>query len=75
MDAQDQRRAIVDRGGVVGRARAVGRADFAERRAGLAHHVGDAEAAADLDQFAAGDDHLAALRERREHQQHRRGGC
>ena len=43
--------------------RAVGGPDLAEDRAGAGHDVGDAEAVADLDEFAAGDDDLPAGRE------------
>ena len=71
--AQQQRRLRPDRALVVGGARAVRRADLDEPRAGAGEHVGDAEAVADLDQLAAGDDHLASLRERREREQHGRG--
>ena len=39
----------------------------------LRHDVGHAEGAADLDQLAARDRHLAAARQRVEHQQHRGG--
>ena len=41
-------------------------------RARLRHHVGHAEAAADLDQLAARDDDLAPGRQRRQHDQRRR---
>ena len=58
---------------VVGGARPVRRADLDEPRAGAGEHVGDAEAVADLDQLAARDDHLAALGERGEREQHRAG--
>ena len=58
---------------VVGDARPVRRADLAQQRARLAHHVGNAEAAADFDQLAPGDDDLAARRQARE-DQHDRGG-
>ena len=57
---------------VVGRARAVRRADLDEPRARAREHVGDAEAVADLDQLAARDEHLAAFGERGEREQHRR---
>ena len=40
--------------------RAIGRADLDERGAARGHDVGDAEAAPDLDEFAATDDRLAA---------------
>ena len=62
-----------DRALVVGGARAVRRADLDEPRAGAGEHVGDAEAVADLDQLAARDEHLAALGERGEREQHRAG--
>jgi hypothetical protein len=54
---------------VVLHAGAVGGADLDERAARLAHHVGDAETAADLHQLAAGDDDLFPRGERaqREH--------
>ena len=68
--AQDQRRLGADRALVVGRARAVRRADLAQPRARAREHVRDAEAVADLDQLAAGHEHLATLRERRESEQH-----
>ncbi len=54
-------------------ARAVRRTDFDEPGARAHEHVGDAEAVADLDQLAARDDHLAALRECAEREQHRGG--
>ena len=63
MHAQQQARAVVDGVAVVVDVRAVGGADFAQRGAGARHDVGDAEAVADLDQFAARDDHFAAGRE------------
>ena len=72
MDAQDQRRPFVDRRRVIGRAGLVRRADLAQDRAGLRHHVRDAEAAADLDELAARHDDFASRRQRRQHE-HRRG--
>ena len=60
MDAQQQARTVGDGGAVVVDVGAVGGADFAQDRAGAGHDVGDAEAVADLDQFAAGDDDFAA---------------
>ena len=42
-------------------------------RPAVAQDLGHAERAADLDQLAARDDHLAAARERREREQHRGG--
>src|SRR2546423_11775490 len=51
--------------------RAIGGADFDEFRAGTAHHVGNAEAATDFDEFATRDDHLASIRKCVEQQQYR----
>ena len=59
MHLQQHARRGRDRVGVVGEAGLVGGADLDQPRAALADHVGDAEAAADLDQLAARDDHLA----------------
>ena len=58
---------------VVGDARAIGGPDLAQHRARFRHHVGNAERAADLDQFAARHQHLAALGQRVQRQQHRSG--
>jgi hypothetical protein len=63
---QQERRLRTDRLLVVPGARAVRRADLDEPGTRARQHVGDAEAVADLDQLAAGDDHLAVLGERRE---------
>ena len=63
--AQQHGRLGADRALVVGGTRAVRRADLAQPRAGAGEHVGDAEAVADLDQLAARDEHLAALRQAR----------
>ncbi len=60
-----------DRAFVIRRVGAVGRADFDEPRARAAHHVGHAERAANLDQFAARH-HFLVVHKRREHEQHRR---
>ncbi len=49
---------------VVGEGDAVRRPDLAEPGAGGGEEIGDAEAVADLDQLAAGQDQLAALPER-----------
>ena len=70
MHAEQQGRLRPDRALVVGRARAVRRPDLDEPRARAGEDVGDAEAVADLDQLAARDDDLAALRERGEREQH-----
>ncbi len=71
--AQQDGRLGADRALVVGGARPVRRPDLDEPRAGPREHVRDAEAVADLDQLATGDDDLAALRQRCEREQHRRG--
>ena len=55
---------------VVGGACPVRRPHLDEARARAREHVGDAEAVADLDQLAPRDEHLAALRERSQCQQH-----
>ena len=56
---------------IVGEPGAIRRADVDELRARLLHHLGDAEAAADLDAFAAADDDLAIASDRGENEQHR----
>ena len=73
MDAQEQRRLRPDRALVVVGARPVRRPHLDEPGARAGEHVGDPEAVADLDQLAARDDDLAALGERGEREQHRRG--
>ena len=60
MHAQQQARAVVDGVAVIVDAGAIGGADFAQDGAGARHDVGNAEAVADLDQFAARDDRFAA---------------
>ena len=57
---------------IVCRPRLVRRPDLAQDRARLRHHVGHAEAAADLDQLAARHDDLASRRQRRQHEHRRR---
>ncbi len=64
--AQEQRRLRPDRGLVVGRPRAVRRPDLDEAGSRAGENVRDPEPVADLDQLAARDDHLAAVRERGE---------
>ena len=73
VDAQQDRRLWPDRAFVVGRPRPVRRPDLDEPGAGAREHVGDPEAVADLDQLASRDHDLAALRERGECEQDRRG--
>lgn len=70
MHPQDERRLRPDRRLVVLDARPVRRPHLAESGAGAGEHVGNPEAVADLDQLTAGDEHLAALRERGQRQQH-----
>src|ERR1039458_6060856 len=53
-------RAVVDGGAVILDARAIGSAHFAQGGAGMCHDLGNAEAVADFDEFAARDDGLAA---------------
>ena len=60
--------AVGERRAVVADACPVRRADLDELRAGRGHDVGDAELPTDLDQLAARDEHLLALRERGERQ-------
>ena len=71
MHAQQQPRALGDGFFVVADARAIGGAHFAKRCAGFRHHIRDAERSADLDQFPARDDHLAAFGQRVQRQQDR----
>ena len=73
VDAQDERRVRPDRALVVLRVRPVRRPDLDQPRAGAHEHVRDPEAVADLDQLAARDEHLAALGERGQRQEHRAG--
>src|SRR5438105_3236217 len=58
---------------VVGQAGDVGRADFAKDGPADTHDVGNAKAAADLDELAPRDDDLLALTERAQGDD--RGGC
>ena len=55
---------------VVRGARSVRRPHLDEPSARAREHVGDAEAVADLDQLAAGHEHLASFRERGQRQEH-----
>ena len=70
--AQQHGRLRADRTLVVGGARPVRRADLAQARARACEHVRYPEAVADLDQLAAGDEYLAALRERGQGEHHGR---
>ena len=73
MHPKHQRRPFADRRRVVRGARPVGRPHLAQDGAGLTHHVGGSGSRRRFHQLAARDDHLAAVRERRQHQQDRRG--
>ncbi len=69
---QQQRRLRSDRALVIGGAGAVRRSHLAQASAGACEHVRDPEAVADLDQLAAGNEHLAAFGECRQREHHRR---
>ena len=71
--AQDDGRLGADRPLVVRDPGAVRGPDLDEPRARAGEHVGNPEAVADLDQLAARDEHLAALGERGQGEQHGRG--
>ncbi len=73
VDPEDQRCPFADGRRVVCRPRPVRRSHFAQDRAGLPHHIRDPEAAANFHELAARDDHFAAIGERGQHEEHRRG--
>lgn len=64
VDAEEEAGVFVDGALVVGDASAVGGAHFAEDGAALIHDVGNAEAVADFDEFAARDDDFEIFGER-----------
>ena len=70
VDAQDDGGLRSDRALEVGGARPVRRADLHEPRTGAREHVRNAETVADLDQLAARDDDVPALRQRGEGEEH-----
>jgi len=70
--AEKQRRLGADRAGVVGKVRAVRRADLAQPHAGGREDVGHPEGAADLHELAAAEDRLAPGCERVQREE--RGG-
>ena len=71
MRAQDDAGALAQRRGVVAQPRAVRGPDLDQSRPGLSDDLGDAKAAADLDELPARDDDLAPrARQRRGGQQH-----
>ena len=71
VDLQEERRRGAERASVVVGMGAVGRAHLAETRPTLRHHVGETERATDLDQLAAGNDHLALGGQGVEDEEHR----
>ena len=73
MRAQQQRRARRERALEILEVDAIRRADFDQHRAAALENLGNAKAAADLDELVARDDHFASLRKRIEHEQHRGG--
>ena len=70
VDLEDQPGVGGKRGAVVAGVGAVGGADLDDARPGPRHDVGHPEGAADLDQLAARDDRLAALRQRVQGEEH-----
>jgi len=62
MHLHDERRVAVDRARVVGHAGLIGGADLAKTGATRLEQLGDAETTTDLQELAAGDDHLGRLR-------------
>ncbi len=73
MHAQQQTGLGSERALVVGRARAIRRADLVQARARALHDLRDPEAIADLHQLPARDDDLPPARQRRERQDERSG--
>ena len=71
--AEDRAGPLADRGRVIARVCAVRRAHLDELRSRSPEHIGNAEAAADLDQLAARHDDLLARRECGESEEDRRG--
>src|ERR1700722_819291 len=70
MHAKEHAGAIGNGALVVAQPRAVGRADFVEQRSAFGHDVWNAEAVANFDQFAAGDDNFGAFGERVENEKY-----
>ena len=75
MHAQQERRFGADGVSKVAQMRAVGGPHLHQFGAALAQHVGDAKAAADLDELAARDDDLTAAGERSQDQEAPRPRC
>ena len=72
MHPHDECRHFPNRGLVIGQARFVGRANFAQARAARSHHIWQPIGAADFDELTARDDNFLIARQRRQHQH--RGG-
>ena len=70
---QQQRGVVVDGVLVVPEVGAIGGAHFAQLAASAGHQFGQPKAAADLNQLAARDRHVAPQRQRVQHQHHRGG--
>src|SRR5690606_19515376 len=70
MHSHQQAGAWADGGLVIAGMGAVGSADFVQLHASAGHDVGDAKGAADLDQFASGNDALLARAQAVERQQY-----
>lgn len=70
MDPHERGGAHADGRGIVPQIGAVRGAHLDQQRAALGHHLGDAEASADLHKLASRDDHLAPLGQHREGQEH-----
>ena len=64
VDAEEEARALVEGAFVIADARAIRGAHFAQDGAAFGHDVWNAEAVADFDQLAAGDDDFGIFRER-----------
>src|SRR5277367_3922317 len=69
MHAEQEPRALGDGFFVIGDAGAVGGAYLTQSSVRFLHHVGDAERAADFDEFAAGNDDFSVFGQRVERQQ------
>src|SRR4029077_4864033 len=68
MHAKEKLRAVAECLLVIAQVRAIRGADFMKRGAACGHDVRDAEAVADLDEFAAPDEHFGAPRESVQHE-------
>src|SRR5262249_35593191 len=75
MDAENQTGLRSDGARIILQARFVRRPNFAQPGATCFQHFPDAEAAADLDQLAAGDDHFGFLSKKMPNDKDERGGA